>query len=722
MIRTLALAAVLLAGTALAGRAQSVSPEAAMARANALVAQMTEDEKLSLVHGQMPMFIAKRPADIPLSAGIIRGVPRLGIPDLRETDASLGVANAGRKDDDAVALPSGMLLASTFDPAIAYAGGAMIGKEARQKGFNVMLAGGVNLVREPRNGRNFEYLGEDPLLAGTLAGQSIRGIQSNRIVSTTKHYALNAQEDGRHVANAVIDPAALRESDLLAFQIAIETGRPGSIMCAYNKVNGDYACASKALSDIARKDWGWNGWIMSDWGAVPSVQAANLGLDQQSGEQLDKQVFFGAPLKAALATGEVSRARLDDMVRRILYGMASVGALDPLPAPGALDTATDAAVAQREAEAGIVLLKNDRGILPLAKSAGRILVVGGKADVGVYSGGGSSQVIPLGSKVLKPPPWSPVWGGGVVLHPSSPLAALKAHLPGSSISFVDGSDPAAAARAAKDADVVLLFAAQWTSEGVDAPMTLADNQDALIAAVAAANPRTVVVLETGGPVFMPWLDQVPAVVEAWYPGSRGGEAIARVLLGEVDAAGRLPVTFPASLAQTPRPKLDGEGIRESLNPAAPTPPAFDVNYNIEGSDVGYRWYARTGARPLFPFGYGLSYTGFGYGDVAVSDGGALTVSFRVTNVGGRAGVDTPQVYASAKGQPRRLIGWGRVELQPGQSQTVTVRIDPRVLGRFDAATHRWRWGGSYQLEIGRYAGDPMAMQAAAKFAPGTLPP
>lgn len=693
-----------------------------MARANALLAQMTEDEKLALVHGQMPVFMPKRPADIPLSAGIIRGVPRLGIPDIRETDASLGVANAGRKDDDAVALPSGMLLASTFDPAIAYAGGAMIGKEARQKGFNVMLDGGVNLVREPRNGRNFEYLGEDPLLAGMLAGQSIRGIQSNRVVSTVKHYALNAQEDGRHVANAVIDPAALRESDLLAFEIAIETGRPGSIMCAYNKVNGDYACANKTISDIAKKHWGWNGWIMSDWGAVPSVQAANLGLDQQSGEQLDKRVFFGAPLKAALASGEVSQARLDDMVRRILYGMASVGALDPAPAPGALDTAADAAVAQREAEAGIVLLKNDRGILPLAKSAKRIVVIGGKADVGVYSGGGSSQVIPLGSKVLKPPAWSPVWGGGVVLHPSSPLTALKAHLPGSSVSFLDGADPVAAAQAAKDADVVLLFAAQWTSEGVDAPMTLADNQDALIAAVAAANPRTVVVLETGGPVFMPWLGQVPAVVEAWYPGSRGGEAIARVLLGDVDAAGRLPVTFPASLAQTPRPKLDGEGVRESLNPAAPTPLSFDVNYNIEGSDVGYRWYARNGAKPLFPFGYGLSYTGFGYGDIAVADGASLTVSFRVANVGGRAGVDTPQVYASAKGQARRLIGWGRVELQPGESRTVTVRIDPRVLGRFDAATGRWRWGGAYQLEIGRYAGDPMAMQAAARFAPGTLPP
>ena len=317
-----------------------------------------------------------------------------------------------------------------------------------------------------------------------------------------------------------------------------------------------------------------------------------------------------------------------------------------------------------------------------------------------------------------PPPWGP----GMVFHPSSPLAALRASLPAAAVRFMDGADPAAAAAAARDADVVVLFATQWTSEGADAPLVLADNQDALIAAVAAANPRTVVVLETGGPVFMPWLDKVPAVLEAWYPGSRGGAAIARVLLGEVDASGRLPVTFPASLSQTPRSKLDGEGIRESLNPAAPLPPSFAVNYNIEGSDVGYRWYARTKASPLFPFGWGLSYTRFGYGEVAVTDGGDLTVSFRVTNTGARAGVDIPQVYAATREWPRRLIGWERVELQPGESKTVTIRIDPRVIARFDTAAARWRFGGVYALEIGRFAGDPQAITAAARFAPGALQP
>jgi beta-glucosidase len=720
MIRFVAPLAALFASAALPVLAQP-STDPAMARANALLAQMSEDEKLSLVHGQMPLFLKDRPADIPLAAGIVRGIPRLGVPDLKETDASLGVANAGRQNDDATALPSGLLLASTFDPQIAFAGGAMIGKEARQKGFNVMLDGGVNLVREPRNGRNFEYLGEDPLLAGTLAGQSIRGIQSNHIVSTVKHFALNAQEDGRHVLNAVIDPGALRESDLLAFEIAMETGKPGSIMCAYNKVGGAYACENAVLAGIAKSDWGFKGWIMSDWGAVHSAAAANLGLDQESGEQLDKQVWFGAPLKAALDSGEVSHARLDDMVRRILYGLADNGVLDPQPAPGSLDTVADGLVAQHEAEAGIVLLKNEGGVLPLARTAKRIVVIGGRADIGVASGGGSSQVVPLGSKMFKAPPWGPPWGPGMVFHPSSPLDALKAHLPGVELSYLDGSDPVAAVEAARTADVALMFAVQWTSEGADAPMVLADNQDALIAAVIAANPKTVLVLETGGPVFMPWLDKAQAVVEAWYPGGRGGEAIARVLLGEVDAAGRLPVSFPASLDQTPRPKLDGEGVRESLDMMANPPPSFDVNY-VEGSNVGYRWYAKTGAKPLFPFGWGLSYSRFAYTGATVVDGGGLTVSFRVTNIGARAGVDTPQVYASAPGQPRRLIGWGRVDLQPGETRQVTVKVDPRVIATFDAAAGRWRYGGTYALEIGRYAGDPNAMKATARLAVGALQP
>ncbi|CAN5373861.1 glycoside hydrolase family 3 protein [soil metagenome] len=701
--------------------APAAGGSAAEVRAAGIVRRMTTPEKLQLVHGDFPLLMKDRPTDVQISAGYVRGVPRLGIPDLRESDASLGVANARRgKNDDANAMPSGLALAATFDPNIAYEGGAMIGRQTRQKGFNALLAGGANLVREPRNGRNFEYLGEDVLLTGRMAGASIRGIQSNRIVATTKHFALNAQETGRHVLDAVIDPGALRESDLLAFQIAIEEGRPASVMCAYNKVNGAYACENGPLFAALKHDWGYRGWIMSDWGAVHSTTAAiTAGLDQESGQQLDKTVFFGAPLEAALKTGEVSTARLDDMVTRIVYGMASTGLLDHPSAPGGLDTAADAATAQRAAEAGIVLLKNE-GVLPLAGSAKRIAVIGGHADVGVLSGGGSSQVEPTGSVSFPAPKGSPAWGGGQVYHPSSPLAAIRARAGAANVSFDAGTDPASAAQAAKGADVAIVFATQWTTEGADASLTLPDGQDALIAAVTAANPHTIVVLETGGPVFTPWLDKTAAVLEAWYPGQRGGEAIARVLFGEVDAAGRLPVSFPASEAQLPRPKLDGEGSPPEAFGAA-TPAGFTVRYD-EGADVGYRWYEKTHTAPRFPFGFGLSYARFRYGALKVSGGAELKASFTVTNTSDRAGIDTPQVYAAGPGRTLRLIGWSRLSLKPGETRRVEVKADPRLLAVFDTEHPGWRVaGGRYRVVVAKAAG-AHELAANATLAPRPLAP
>jgi beta-glucosidase len=270
--------------------------------------------------------MAKPPAGAMQAAGYVPGLPRLGIPALSESDASLGIANAGRKDDDATPLPSGVALAATWDAKTAFDSGAMIGRQARQKGFNVLLAGGVNLLRDPRNGRNFEYLGEDPLLAGTLAGASIAGIQSNHIVSTIKHFAINDQETGRMVLSAEIDEAAFRESDLLAFEIAIETGHPGSVMCAYNRVGGTYACENPfLLTDVLRADWHYPGWVMSDWGAVHGVAAAKAGLDQESGQQLDKKVFFDAPLKAAVQGGDVSAGRVREMTHRLLRSMFAAG-------------------------------------------------------------------------------------------------------------------------------------------------------------------------------------------------------------------------------------------------------------------------------------------------------------------------------------------------------------------------------------------------------------
>ncbi|QYE35420.1 beta-glucosidase [Polymorphobacter sp. PAMC 29334] len=691
--------------------------DAVQDRAVALVAKMTTAEKLALVHGYFPP-LAKPVPPIAMtpSAGHIPGIPRLGIPTLRESDASLGVANQieQRKGDVATALPAGLATAASFDPDLAYAGGAMIGAEARAKTFNVLLAGGVNLTRDPWNGRNFEYLGEDPLLAGTMAGEAIRGVQSNHIVSTIKHYVLNSQETGRTVLDARIDPAALKESDLLAFQLAIERGHPGSVMCAYNRINGDYACENAALlTGVLKNNWGYRGWVMSDWGAVHSTDKAALaGLDQESGQELDKAVYFGTALRDAIAAGRVPATRLDDMVTRILHGVIATGLLDhPAPAsPQPIDYAAHAAVAQRAAEEGAVLLKNNGDLLPLARTTRRIVLIGGHADVGVLSGGGSSQVRSVGGAPVEIPLKSGAAASfaRVTWHASSPLLALRAALPGATITYVDGNDPAAAAAAARDADLAIVFATQWQTEAVDAKtLALPDKQDALIDAVAAANRRTLVVLETGGPVLMPWLDRVPAVLEAWYPGQRGGEAIARLILGDVNPAGRLPISFPARAEDAPRPVALGLGALSAAGEKGDLA-SFPVDY-VEGADVGYRWYQRQKLRPAFPFGYGLSYTQFRYTGLKV-DPKSSTISFDVTNTGKRSGSDVAQVYVAATSsagvRTDRLAGWSRFTLAPGQTRRATVKIEPRTLARFDPAGPGWAMdGGPRRVAVGHFAGD-----------------
>ncbi|MFV3130838.1 beta-glucosidase family protein [Niveispirillum sp. KHB5.9] len=692
-------------------------------RARLLDAQLTPDERIALLHGPMalPFKLDKLPDGAVGGAGYIPGIPRLGIPALKETDASLGVTNPMgiRPGDTATALPSGLALAATFNAKLAHDGGAMIGREALAKGFNVLLAGGVNLARDPRNGRNFEYLGEDPWLAGVLAGESIRGIQSNPIISTIKHFSLNGQETNRHWANSVIGEAAHRESDLLAFQIAIEKGQPGSVMCAYNLVNSAYSCGNDhLLNGVLKGDWGYKGWVMSDWGAVHATDYALKGLDQQSGEQLDDQVWFGEPLKQAVTAGTVPAARLSDMSRRILRSMFAAGLFEA-KAPPVIDAAAHAAIAKSVADEGIVLLSNSKGLLPLAPSVKKVAVIGGHADSGVLSGAGSSQVTSVGGN----PTVIPVGGEGFMaawlrqaFHNSPPLAALRAALPGAVVSFNDGRYPAAAAALAKDADIVILFANQWMSEGLDAyDMNLPGGQDALIEAVAAANPNNIVVLQTGGPVLMPWLDKVGGVVAAWYGGQKGGEAIADILTGKTNPSGRLPVTFPASADQYPRPTLPGWGLPEKQQ--------FDVVYE-EGADVGYRRFAASGMKPLFPFGHGLSYTTFAYDKLRVKGGDTLTVSFEVTNTGKLQGKDAPQIYlAGAAGKKlRRLIGFEKIDLKPGERRTVTVKADPRLLASFDEAERQWRIeGGDYDVAVGPSAATTV-LSGKARVGQRTLKP
>jgi beta-glucosidase len=677
-------------------------------RAALLEAQMTPQEKLTIVHG--PMGRARlgipKPERALGSAGFIPGIPRLGIPDLQEADASVGVTNPGniRPGDGATAFPSIMAMAATWSRAAAYQAGVALGNEAWSKGFNVQLAGGINLMREPRNGRTFEYAGEDPLLAGILTGDAIRGIQSQNVVSTIKHFAFNSQETARFYADAQIGEAAARESDLLAFEIAIETGKPGSVMCAYNLVNGHQACDSDwLLNQVLKRDWAYPGWVMSDWGAVHATDNALHGLDQESGEQLDAQIYFGAALTDKVKTDPAYRTRLDDMVHRILRSLFAVGVMDRPATLSTIDYAANGKVSQAEAEEAAVLLKNDGDLLPL-RGAKRIAIIGGEAQFGVLSGGGSSSTVAIEGPGLQ----LPVMGTGVlgsprliIYHPSSPLDALHTLLPDTELLVDDGRYPSSAAAAAKKADVAIVFATQWATESYDIPdLSLPNGQDALIAAVAAANPHTIVVLETGGPVLMPWLDKVGAVLEAWYPGGRGGPAIANLLTGRANPSGRLPVSFPASLDQLPRPELPGAGANGERPPVGTKIVPLPLS---EGADVGYRWYARQKSRPLFPFGYGLSYTDFAYSDLSVTGGATITASFTVRNTGKVAGAAVPQLYLTAlAGTPElRLIGWDKVALAPGESRRVTVIVDRRLLARFDEKAHAWHIpAGRYGVALG----------------------
>jgi beta-glucosidase len=472
------------------------------------------------------------------------------------------------------------------------------------------------------------------------------------------------------------------------------------------------------LNDILKGDWKYPGWVMTDWGADHGVMDAMAGTDQVSGVDLSSGFSlgtsynsFGEPLLQALAKGTIPRGRLEDMVHRILRSMYAVGLFDDPPVSKPLNAEADALVSQHAAEQAIVLLKNDQSQLPLQAGIQSIAIIGGHADAGVLSGGGSAEVWPIGGPAI------PAVKGGdwqwIVYDPSSPMKALEKRLPNVKITYDDGSDPARAAALAKSSDVAMVFATQWMAEAIDAPnLSLPNHQDALIDAVAAANPHSVVVLENGGPVKMPWLSKVGAVVEAWYPGARGGEAIAEVLTGQVNPSGRLPITFPQDEQQLPRPVISN---------------AQDVDYNIEGAAVGYKWFDEKKLEPLFPFGFGLSYSKFGYSDLHVSSqGDHVTVSFKVTNLGDRAGMDTPQVYlgmpAGSGEAPRRLAGFDKVSLQPGQSQTVTVTIDPRLLAIFDVQAHQWQVAaGSYPIQIGHSSRD-FALQGNATVTAAHIAP
>ena len=555
------------------------------------------------------------------------------------------------------------------------------------------------ITREPRNGRTFEYLGEDPILAGTLAGSLMKCEQAQNVIGDIKHYAANDQESGRNEVDAIIGKRALRESDLLAFEIGVGIAQPGAVMCSYNAVNGVFACENKyLLTDILKKEWGFPGFVVSDWGGTHStVKASAAGLDNE--EPLDE--FFGAKLKAAVEGGKVSTAELDEHVRRVLRSEFACGLVDHPMQKSVVDVLGGLETARKIEESSAVLLKNAGGVLPLNGPALKsIAIVGPHADAEMISGGGSAQVDAPGRPNAG---WQAhVW------FPTSPMKAVKAHAPGADVQFDSGENPASAAALAKKSDVAIVFVYQWMSEGMDlASLSLPEEQDELIAAVAAANPRTIVVLETGTAATMPWVDKVSGVLEAWYAGSDGANAVANILFGDVNPSAKLPMTFPKSDADLPHPKLiqpgPGQTGEAAVMKTGEAKATFSVTYD-EGLKVGYKWYDAEKKPVLFPFGHGLSYTTFAYSGLQVTSGRETTVSFSVKNTGSRDGAEIAQVYAalpaSAGEPPKRLIGWSKVWLKAGESKEVKVSVDPKYLSIYDEASGWKLLPGGYVIMVG----------------------
>jgi len=671
-------------------------------RAEMVLKELTLDEKVDLVHGNgMPGWGKPRPNAYLGNggAGFVLGVPRLGIPIIQMSDAAYGVRSSAENGRYSTALPSNLGSAASWDPQAACEYGALIGRELRAQGYNMTLGGGVNITREPRNGRTFEYMGEDPILAGTLVGNRIKCEQAQHVIGDIKHYAVNDQESGRNEVDSIIGKRALRETDLLAFEIGVGIGNPGAVMCSYNAVNGDFACENKyLLSDVLKNEWKFKGFVVSDWGGTHStVKASAAGLDNE--EPMDE--FFGDKLKQAVQAGQVPMAELDDHARRILRAEFASGIVDDPTQKSVVDVEGGFDTARRLEEHSIVLLKNANNVLPLDRAKVRsIAIIGSHADSGMLSGGGSAQVDPPGPVHH----WQEhVW------FPTSPLKAVAAKAPGAKVQFDSGADPASAAALAKKSDIVLLFVHQWQSEGMDlTSLSLPDNQDALVEQVAAANPRTIVVLQTGTAVTMPWVDKVAGVLEAWYPGSKGADAVANILFGDVNPSAKLPMTFPRSVDDLPHPKLvtppPGAQGRMAVMRSGEAKPTFSVNYD-EGLKVGYKWYDAENKSVLFPFGYGLSYTSYGYSGLKVMPGNGATVSFEVKNTGSRAGAEIAQVYASlpasAGEPPKRLVGWSKVELKPGESKQVELSIDPKYLSIFDETSNSWKLTpGTYGFMVG----------------------
>jgi beta-glucosidase len=813
--------------------AATLSDAEVNARADALLAQLTLEEKIALMAGGSGFGTA--------------AIARLGIPALSLSDGPNGV----RSNDEAAAtvFPTGSALAATWDPPVVQAVGAAIGREARALGVQVMLGPNVNIQRSPLGGRNFEAYSEDPFVAGTTGIAFVAGVQSEGVGTSVKHFVANEQELNRQTSSSEVDERTLREIYLRPFEMIVASAHPWTVMASYNRLHGTYMTENPIIGRILKGEWGFGGLLMSDWGAVhAAVPAAIAGTDL---EMPGPPKQFGAPLLAAVRDRAVRQAVIDDAARRMLRTIVRSAVMDPgVPPRGELRSMRNQEAALAAARESVTLLKNDGGLLPLSTAQVHTLaVIGPNADVPLYQGGGSASVVPgviatplqairtlaPGIKVLYsrgvdndelPPPidtrllstdsdrqqqgltfryfnnadlqGSPVRRGTVAYFDATMLASklgqMSARLEGylwpqqtgnyqfslsqigsgrlyiddqevigpqhgiglaAQIDFggavrlgsiplvagrhyrlrieyvslpiafhslhvgmrapVDGIEAAVAAARTADAAVVFVGSSRGSeTEGRDrTSLALPGQQDELVQAVLRANPRTTVVLQSGAPYALPWADQAPAILQAWLNGEAGPRALAEVLFGAVNPSGKLPMSFPRRLIDTPAYLYYSAGL--------------DVEYG-EGVFVGYRYYDTKGVAPLFAFGHGLSYTTFSYHDLAVpgraARGQSLTVSVAVTNSGARAGTETVQLYVGDAAthlvvRPvKELKAFRRVSLRPGETSTLSFTLTPRDFQYYDAQAHQWvDTPGTHRISVGSSSRDVRASRDFELAAP-----
>ena len=691
--------------------------------------RMTLEEKVGVLHAQ--------------SKFCSRGVQRLGIPELWTTDGPHGIRpevlwdeweQAAWTNDSCVAFPALTALAATWNPELAELYGRSLGEEALYRGKDVVLGPGVNIYRTPLNGRNFEYMGEDPLLASRMVVPYIKGLQSNGVAACVKHYALNNNEVNRHTSNVIVDDRTLYEIYLPAFKAAVTEGGAWSIMGSYNLYQNQHGCHNKRLlCDILRDEWGFDGVVISDWGGThDTAEAVENGLDLEFGSWTNgltngrsnayDNYYLADPYLKLLREGKADMATLDNKVRNVLRLIFRT-AMKSDKGFGSLCSDEHYAAARRIGAEGIVLLRNKGNLLPLDPSKPQnILVVGENAVKMMTVGGGSSslkvqrETSPLdGLRAQAPTGSTVVWERGYVGDPTGEYNGVTS---GQDLSESRSADRliADAADAARRADVVIFVGGLNKATGQDCEdsdresLALPYNQDAVIEALVAANPRTVVVNVSGNAVAMPWADKVPAILQAWFLGSESGNSLADVIFGHVNPSGKLPMTFPVRLDD-----VGAHAVGEYPGTKRADSDIVDIRYN-EGVMVGYRWFDTKKIRPLFAFGHGLSYTTFGYGKLSadaskIGPDGALTLSVDVTNTGSRAGAETVQLYisdtkASVKRPAKELKNFAKIYLEPGQTKTVTFTVRPSDLAFFDAGAHAWKAEpGEFRAHVGAASDD-----------------